>query len=187
MDDKKKDPFGHPGEPLSASVRPHHKKIVPVDLSNSKSSNRTSSSSHALPVLQSRALDHDFLSFMTFTPQMGLIPDIPDKLSDSWYSGQLFCSLTDSIFDKSTPIKHSNVLGQVWLDRAAVKGQLPNISLEDFAVEDQITRNLYLQHISPIMVLTTDGGADHNIKFIQTQAALLALVSMFELSVAIQQ
>ena len=79
MDDKKKDPIGQPDHPLSASVRPHGKKIVPVAKHATEHTDRTSSSSHALHILQSQALDHDFGGWSTLTPGTILIPDIPGK------------------------------------------------------------------------------------------------------------
>mgnify|MGYP001177632593 CR=1 FL=1 len=181
MDDKKKDPIGQPDHPLSASVRPHGKKIVPVAKHATEHTDRTSSSSHALHILQSQALDHDFGGWSTLTPGTILIPDIPGKITESWYSGHIYVSLSESIFNPSRAMGHSAVLGQLWLDRAHLRGGLPKIALEDFAIADYSIQETYLEYIPPIIVLTTDGGADHNIKFIQTQAALLGLLKIFDL------
>ena len=58
---------------------------------------------------------------------------------------------------------------------------MPGIKLETFAAADRTIKDQYLKHISPIAVISSDGGSDHNIAFTQTQGSLLAMVIMFEL------
>ena len=58
--------------------------------------------------------DHDF-SKCSLTPSVTLNIDIPEKISDSWYRGNVTISLKDTTFEPSSPSRH-----MVELDRKSV-------------------------------------------------------------------
>ena len=91
------------------------------------------------------------------TLSVDLICDIPDTLFGSFYSGQVYVRLKDSIFEGSDPLRHVTELLSV------------------------------LKHenetFSPYLVLFTDGGTDHNLTFLYVQCILLALFKIGDFDV----
>jgi hypothetical protein len=81
--------------------------------------------------------DHDFGS-MSMTPSVLLDVDIPESDECSFYSGKATCFVKDSIFEPSTPIRHACEM---------------LLYLEE----------LYgsVAAVLPILLLYSDGGADH--------------------------
>ena len=76
--------------------------------------------------------------------------DIPPEASDSFYSGQIYVGLRNSIFQASYPFRHA-------------------VKLID------VLRNYYQDYQIPsFLCLFTDGGCDHNIKHLFVQCALIA-------------
>ena len=43
---------------------------------------------------------------LSIVPSVLLMLDIPDKISESWYTGQFFLGLKDAVFEQSSPIQH---------------------------------------------------------------------------------
>ena len=78
-------------------------------------------------------------------------------MCESFYSGQIYVGLKDSVFQGSDPIRHIIELIKVL---RAEHNQLP-----------------------PYLVLFSDGGADHNITFLYVQCALLALFRVLDLDI----
>ena len=85
------------------------------------------------------------------TPSVNLICDIPQEASDSFYSGQIYVGLKNSIFQASDPFRH--------------------------AVEliDVLRKNYQDCQIPSFLRLFTDGGCDHSIKYLFVRCALLGL------------
>ena len=85
------------------------------------------------------ASDHNY-HVTNLTPSVDLICDIPDTPFGSFYSGQVYVGLKDSIFEGSDPLRHVTELLSVL-----------KCKNETF---------------SPYLVLFADGGADHNLTFL---------------------
>ena len=129
MDDKSKIPIGEPGNPEAAIT--HMRKVL------------TTAS------IELEATDHDY-HVRNLTPSVNLICDILQEPSDSFYSGQIYIGLKNSIFQASDPFRHA-------------------IELID------VLRNYYQDYQIPsFLCLFTDGGCDHNIKHLFVQCVLLA-------------
>ena len=100
--------------------------------------------------IELEATDHDY-HVGNLTPSVNLICDIPQEASDSFYSGQIYVGLKNSIFQASDPFRH--------------------------AVEliDVLRKNYQDCQIPSFLCLLTDGGCDHSIKYLFVRCALLAL------------
>uniref|UniRef100_A0A7M5VAL2 Zinc finger PHD-type domain-containing protein n=2 Tax=Clytia hemisphaerica TaxID=252671 RepID=A0A7M5VAL2_9CNID len=81
------------------------------------------------------------------TPSVDLCCEIPESPSDSFFSGQIYVTIKDSVFDGSDAVRHV-------------------IELLDV---------LELEEKKPFLTLFTDGGSDHNITHLYVQCSLLAL------------
>ena len=46
--------------------------------------------------------DHDFLK-VSIVPSVSFLMDIPNEISESWYTGQVTVSLKESVFEPSFP------------------------------------------------------------------------------------
>ena len=128
MDNKAKIPVGEPGTPEPATS--HMRKAVTTKN------------------VTLEASDHNY-HVTNLTPSVDLICDIPDTPFGSFYSGQVYVGLKDSIFEGSDPLRHVTELMSV-------------LKREN-------------ERFSPYLVLFTDGGADHNLTFLYVQCVLLAL------------
>ena len=130
MDDKSKIPIGEPGNP-EATTNHMRKALTTANI-------------------ELEATDHD-CHVGNLKPSVNLICDIPQEASDSFYSGQIYVGLKNSIFQASDPFRHA-------------------VELID------VLRNYYQDYQIPsFLCLFTDGGCGHNIKYLFVQWALLAL------------
>ena len=94
------------------------------------------------------AFDHNYY-FVNLTLSVILNCQIPDSPNSSFYTDQIFVGIKDSVFEGSDPVRHT-------------------IELLDVLRSEHSDFPSYLS-------IFTDGGADHNITFLYTQCALLAL------------
>jgi hypothetical protein len=129
IDDKAKVDFGEPGVAVTTGVR-GAKSIVPV----------TSTLG---------ALDHDMQSKGSLTPSVCLEVDIPDDDS-SFYRGAVHVSYKDSIFQASSPWRHSAEMAKMLQD----KGEVP-----------------------VCLMLYSEGGPDHRITY---HAVKLLFIVLFK-------
>ncbi|XP_062603864.1 uncharacterized protein LOC134265655 [Saccostrea cucullata] len=138
LDDKAKIDYGEPGLAISSGVR-GKKSIVPV--------------STALC-----ALDHDVASKGSLTPSVALVVDIPESGSrtDTFYRGQVYVTLKDSVFQPSTPFRHAAEL---------------------YKILDGNTK--------PILMLYTDGGPDHRTTYGAVKLSLIILFKLLDLDILI--
>ena len=97
--------------------------------------------------------DHDFTKF-GIIPSVIFIVDIPDTITDSWYTGDIFVGLKNSVFEPSSPIRHTCELYQV----------LRSVSFS-----------------SPVLFVYTDGGPDHRITYVSVQLSLICLFLKLDL------
>lgn len=81
--------------------------------------------------------DHDF-SRGSIIPSVSLKVDIPEKVSESFYHGQVFVALKDAVFEPSDAFRHAAELSKL----------------------------LQKGPCSPIVALYTDGGPDHRCNFL---------------------
>ena len=126
MDDKAKIPVGETGTPEAATS--HQRRVLSkcnIDL---------------------EASDHNYHS-VNLTPSVILNCQIPDSPNSSFYIGQIFVGIKDSVFEGSDPVRHT-------------------IELLDVLRSEH---NEFPSYLS----IFTDSGADHNITFLYTQCALL--------------
>ena len=91
--------------------------------------------------------DHDFTKF-GLIPSVALLCDVPESIDDSFYRGEVVDGLKDAATEPSSPMRHSTELSKLFKER-----------------EIQ----------SPIVVLYTDGGPDHNTTFLSVQLGLISL------------
>ena len=92
--------------------------------------------------------DHDFTKF-SLTPSVCFLINIPESITESFYTGRVFVGLKENAFQPSSPIRHMTEL----------KGVLE-------AVNDS----------HPLPLLYTDGGPDHRLTYASVQ---ISLISMF--------
>ena len=81
-------------------------------------------------------------------PSVVLVCDMPEEVSGSWYTGDVYVMLKEGAFELSSPLRHSTELSNVLGDR--------------------------VQH-KPILFVYSDGGPDHRVTYISVKLALIAL------------
>lgn len=136
MDDKAKVAVGNPGTPEAATT--HNRRALTTNSITLESS------------------DHNYHS-VNLTPSVTLICDTPTSASSSFYAGQVWVGVKDSIFEGSDPVRH--VIELLYVLRS------------DY------------QELPPYCCIFSDGGADHNITFLYVQCALLALFKIGDFDV----
>jgi hypothetical protein len=118
---------------------------------------------------RNKAADHDW-STGSITPSVTLFSNIPDNYDGSFYSGgengfgEVHVTSRDSVFDSSDVFDHCAQLYEI----------LANKKVED---DDNSSNPKSYAETLCALVLQTDGGSDHNIKFLRTK---LALISLFQ-------
>ena len=95
-DDKAKVDFGEPGQLLSTGVR-NRKSLAPVNM-------------------ELEALDHDMNSKGSVTPSVTLLVDIPEDPNESFYRGDVYITLKDSVFQPSNSFRTALEMEQVILE-----------------------------------------------------------------------
>jgi len=126
IDDKHKLKIGKPTCPVAAAERGRR---VPVRANESL-----------------MVTDHDFTKF-GLIPSVILIVDIPEEITGLWYSGKVYVSLKDSIFEPSSPLRHAcellySVLWSISFDKS-------------------------------VLFLYSDGGPDHRLTYVSVQLSLI--------------
>lgn len=90
--------------------------------------------------------DHDFTKF-SMTPSVCFFVNIPENITDSFYTGDVYVGLKENAFQPSSPIRHMTELNNI----------LTGMSEK------------------PILLLYTDGGPDHRLTYTTVQVSLIAL------------
>jgi len=92
--------------------------------------------------------DHDFTK-LSVTPSVSLFCDIPKDITESFYQGQVYVAYKDSVFQPSSALRHSTE----WL------------------------KCLHEKYVTlpEMVVIYTDGGADHRTTFGSVQIAMICL------------
>ncbi|PKC15019.1 hypothetical protein RhiirA5_408735 [Rhizophagus irregularis] len=96
------------------------------------------------------ASDHDFTK-LSLTPSVIFFVSIPSDISGGFYSGQVFVSFKDTVFEPSSAIRHATEFHN--------------------AIDIKYTH----QTSPPILCLYTDGGPDHRCTYGSVQIALISL------------
>lgn len=96
--------------------------------------------------------DHDFTK-AKITPSVCLVCDIPSSIEESFYRGQVFACLKDSVFQPSSPLRHGAEL---------------------YNIIQRIDRR-------PILCIYSDGGPDHRITYLSVQVSLICLFRALDL------
>ena len=91
--------------------------------------------------------DHDFARF-SLIPSVILQVEIPESFKGSWYSGQVFVSLKDAVFESSSPLRHAVELHSLLLKR----------------ISDR-----------KILFIYSDGGPDYSLAYISVELSLITL------------
>ena len=136
MDDKAKIPVGEPGTPEAST-----------------SHNRRALTLHGIEM---EASDHNYHT-VSMTPSVSLLCDVPDSPNESFYGGQIFVGIKDSVFNGSDPLRH--------------------------VVELLTILRTELEKLPPFLVIFSDGGADHNITFLFVQCVLVALFKICDFDI----
>ncbi|PKY60343.1 hypothetical protein RhiirA4_483933 [Rhizophagus irregularis] len=95
------------------------------------------------------ACDHDFTK-LSLTPSVIFFCNIPQSIENSFYSGKVFVSFKDTVFQPSSAIRHTTEFYNTILTH-------------------------HLNNIPPILCLYTDGGPDHRTIFGSVQISLICL------------
>lgn len=93
--------------------------------------------------------DHDFTKF-SLIPSVTLSVEIPQDVTESWYSGDVFIGLKEGVFEPSSPHRHM----------AELQGVIESSSL--------------LTNKSALF-LYSDGGPDHRLTYLSVQLSLISL------------
>lgn len=136
MDDKAKVPVGEPGTPEAATS--HNRKALTREN------------------IVNESADHNYHT-SNLTPSVDFIVDIPDDVTKSFFTGNIYVGVKDSIFQPSDPLRHM-------------------VELLDVLRKHE-------DGIPPYLCLFSDGGGDHNITFLFVQCMLLALFKILDLDV----
>ena len=97
--------------------------------------------------------DHDFTIF-SMIPSVSLVLDIPDKISESWYDGQVNVAYKDSAFEPSSPIRHAAELADLLSEIATKK---------------------------PVLFIYSDGGPDHRVTYMSVKMSMISLFLYLDL------
>ena len=133
IDDKHKVKIGEPDVPVASDER-WRPVIVPVGS-------------------QLLAADHDFTKF-SIVPSVILCPDIPEKITGSWYDSQVMVMLKEGAFEPSSPARHSAEMTTI------IEREVPNL---------------------PVLFIYSDGGPDHRLTYLSVKLALIALYLKLDL------
>ena len=95
--------------------------------------------------------DHDFTKF-SMSPSVSFLIDIPENITDSFYSGRVFVGLKENAFQKSSPIRHATELEGI----------------------------LKSSVVSPVLLLYTDSGPDHRLTYVSVQISLISIFCFIE-------
>ncbi len=80
--------------------------------------------------------DHDFTKF-SIIPSVVLLIDIPERIEDSWYRGQVAVGFKDAAFESSSPIRHATELCSILKSKE--------------------------EYQKPVLFVYSDGGPDHRV------------------------
>lgn len=86
LDDKHKVKIGEPDCPVASAERGRQ---VPMEISQSL-----------------QAGDHDFTKF-GIIPSVAFVLDIPDDIESSWYTGDVYVGIKNTVFEPSSPLCHA--------------------------------------------------------------------------------
>ena len=129
MDDKHRLKVGEPNYPVAAAER--GKRVL-------VSRNQTF-----------EVADHDFTKF-SLIPSVSFVVDIPEDVSDSWYSGQVLVGLKEGAFESSSPHRHVTELHDALQERNLIQDK-------------------------SVLFLYCDGGPDHRLTYLSVQLSLISL------------
>ena len=163
QDDKAKVPVGDI-VPVSTKVHIKQKAIVPADDSDN----------------MNKAADHDW-SKANIIPSVTLLGNIPQEYDGSFYSGgedgngEIHVVLRDATFDASDVFDHSAQLYDILINKDLTSEASLTLSSSANSDEDEEDDDLFRIAKMNVLLLQTDGGPDHNLKFLRTKLALIAL------------
>ena len=98
--------------------------------------------------------DHDFTKF-SIIPSVVLVIDIPKRIDDSWYQGQVIVGFKDAAFEYSSPLRHATELSMILRSKE--------------------------EYLKPVLFMYSDGGPDHRVTYVSVQVSLIALFIVLDL------
>ena len=98
--------------------------------------------------------DNDFTKF-SIVPSVVLVIDIPERIEDSWYQGQVIVGFKDAAFEPSSPLRHATELSMILRSKE--------------------------EYLKPVLFVYSDGGPDHRITYVSVQSSLIALFIVLDL------
>lgn len=102
--------------------------------------------------------DHDFTK-SKIIPSVTLLCNVPESITETFYSGKVLVMLKDAVFEPSSPLRHCSELLR--------------------ALEQSRS------HLNPILCLYTDGGPDHRTTYLSVQIALIGLFRLLDLDMLV--
>lgn len=145
VDDKAVVPVGEPDCPISTGVRGHNRSLVSLDGP------------------QLLALDHDF-HVHGIIPSVAFFVSIPEKPSDSFFTGQAVVTNKDKVTQQSSALRHATELTSIVRTHYGTSGR---------------------SAAKPIMVVVSDGGPDHRVTFGSVKVANLCLFQALDLDMLV--
>ena len=126
LDDKHRVKVGEPGHPVAAIERGKRVLVRRDELFE--------------------VADHDFTKF-SLIPSVILDVNIPEEVSDSWYSGQVYIGLKEGVFEPSSPQRHMTEL------KSCLSATVNK----------------------PVLFVYSDGGPDHRLTYLSVKLSLISI------------
>lgn len=159
-DDKCSAKVGEPGDALAATER--NKSVLAVSAKAAVASM------------------HDFAKFKINPTAMLLLmlEDIPDTADESFYRGHVSVGVKDAVFQPSTPMRHAAEMLKVLRGVGLVEGRM--LPMQGPALQGEAWplppwKPPPVQAPLEVLLMYTDGGPDHNVKFITVWLSLITL------------
>jgi hypothetical protein len=116
--------------------------------------------------------DHDFGAFAKASVSVNLFQSVPYDIAESWLRGQVHLVIRDCAFHPSNSFRHVAELILQIVTRSCLKARrTPPKSIAEFIDMAAEQKRHILQYVPVVLVLSTDGGADHSINTVQNQSA----------------
>ena len=153
---------GEPGHPVAnGSTGRKQGRLTPVDAATGHAS---------LPA----TMDHDFRAFAKVSLSVNIFIRVPRHLAHSWLRGPVCVTVRCCALDPSTIWRHVAELAMqllTWACTAAGVNAIRDVA--HFRRLEAGQKQRILQHVPVFLVITTDGGGDHNNASVQNQCAYM--------------
>ena len=95
--------------------------------------------------------DHNFTKF-SIIPSVVLLIDVPERIDDSWYQGQVLVGFKDAAFESSSPLSHATELSRILRSKE--------------------------EYHKPVLFVYSDGGPDHRIMHVSVTSLTIVTCTL---------